>query len=560
MSLIWTLAKKEFLLLLRDRLALILLLALPLLFILILGLLLGEGFGQPSDDKLRVSIVMVNDKNGASFDQRPWSEIVLDDLKQTAGIRVEIIGSAEEARQLIADHKRAAMLIFHENFSPQMNRCSFTSDGINPFHREGVYLEYVGATLLKDSTQLGAASLIEQVVQMTMLRVILPWMIGQAFERLSEPQFIALLGEEVKLPAPMSQDEMRQFLALYHDLEKKPLALTDFDRLAKFKKTLDALPKKANLACNAACGLPSWTINRNQRISLNETLEIAAESSAKQQPNLSASTQAELYRKKVGSGVQRALGKQFENYNLSGKTWADLVKSTGEQGKTAESYPYVNRDGAGFLKRGAYRYQVLVPSYTVMFAFFLALIVGWVFVAERRQGTLKRLRAAPVTRGHIILGKMLPCYVLSVCQGLFLLGMGRLLFGMRWGPDNWPWWEQTAFILAVVLSTSLAVMGLAMLVAAVARSEMQVALFGAVVVLVLALIGGCVLPREMMPEQTQQISLITPHGWALDAYRELLNADPTFQPNLAIVGRSCAVLAAFGLVFLGGAWGLLRLD
>ena len=55
-------------------------------------------------------------------------------------------------------------------------------------------------------------SLIEQVVQMTMLRVILPWMIGQAFERLSEPQFIALLGEEVKLPAPMSQDEMRQFL------------------------------------------------------------------------------------------------------------------------------------------------------------------------------------------------------------------------------------------------------------------------------------------------------------------------------------------------------------
>ena len=43
----------------------------------------------------------------------------------------------------------------------------------------------------------------------------------------------------------------------------------------------------------------------------------------------------------------------------------------------------------------------------VLLAFFLALNVGWVFVAERRQGTLKRLRAAPVTRGHILLGKML---------------------------------------------------------------------------------------------------------------------------------------------------------
>ncbi len=150
---------------------------------------------------------------------------------------------------------------------------------------------------------------------------------------------------------------------------------------------------------------------------------------------------------------------------------------------------------------------------------------------------------------------MLPCYVLSVGQGLFLLIVGRFLLKMRWGPEGWPLWEQFGFILAVVMTTSLAVMGLAMLVAALAKSEMQVALFGAAAVLIMALVGGCVLPRDMMPEETQKISLITPHGWALDAYRELLNADPKYQPNLWIVGRSCGVLAGFGLVFLGGAWG-----
>jgi len=138
--------------------------------------------------------------------------------------------------------------------------------------------------------------------------------------------------------------------------------------------------------------------------------------------------------------------------------------------------------------------------------------------------------------------------------------MGRLLFGMRWGPEGWPFWEQFASIMAIVLTTSLAVMGLAMLVAAIAKTEIQVALMGAVAVLVLALIGGCVLPRDMMPEETQKISLITPHGWALDAYREILNADPNYQPNLTIVGTSCAVLSAFGVVLLGAAWGLLRLD
>ncbi len=396
------------------------------------------------------------------------------------------------------------------------------TDGINPFHRDGVYLSKVGAELLKDPTQGGASSIIEQVAQVSMLRVILPWMIGRAFERLSDPRFITLLGREVSLPVPVSQ----QFM-------------------------LATVRTKPSIAAGGACGPTVRQTYRADRITLGEMLYLAAE----KQP-----AKEEEYRRKVGAGVQGALGKQFENYNLRGKTWADLTKSKAEGGQSASSYDYVNRDGAGFLKRGAYRYQVLVPSYTVMFAFFLALIVGWVFVAERRQGTLKRLRAAPVTRGHILLGKMLPCYVLSVGQGLFLLVMGRLLFGMRWGPDYWPWWEQAGFVLAVVMTTSLAVMGLAMLVAAVARSEMQVALLGAVAVLVLALVGGCVLPREMMPEQTQKISLITPHGWALNAYRELLNADPKYQPNLKIVGRSCAVLAAFGLVFLGGAWGLLRLD
>ena len=70
------------------------------------------------------------------------------------------------------------MLIFKPHFSMRVARCSFLVDGINPFHRDGVYLDKVGAELLKDSTQGGAASIIEQVAQVSMLRVVLPWMIG----------------------------------------------------------------------------------------------------------------------------------------------------------------------------------------------------------------------------------------------------------------------------------------------------------------------------------------------------------------------------------------------
>src|SRR5262249_13870341 len=172
-------------------------------------------------------------------------------------------------------------------------------------------------------------------------------------------------------------------------------------------------------------------------------------------------------------------------YNLTGKTWASLTKSRARSGGGAAVATYAE-ETTGLLKRGALRYQILVPSYTVMFAFFLVLTVGWLFVAERHQGTLKRLRAAPLSRTQIVVGKLLPCFLMSLFQGLFLLGAGRLVFGMSWGEH--PWW-----LLLVVFTTSLAAMGMALLVATLARTETQVAIYGTLVVLVLAGISGCLM-------------------------------------------------------------------
>src|SRR5262249_23604116 len=148
--------------------------------------------------------------------------------------------------------------------------------------------------------------------------------------------------------------------------------------------------------------------------------------------------------------------------------------------------------------------------------------VGWLFVMERRQGTLKRLRAAPVTRGQVVLGKFLPCFALSLAQGVFLLAAGKLVFGMSWGPAEWSFGRQALALVPVAAAAWLAAMGLALLLAAVARTEIQVALVGSLLVLVLGLLSGCLIPRELMPEAMVEVSHVTPHAWALDAYRQLL--------------------------------------
>jgi len=552
---IWTLARKDLRLLIRDARALVILLVMPLIFILVLGLSLGEGFGQKAEDRLRISILnqdeglpryfeipaMVRDglawlsisqglmpgsgpnvapilsasafsesNHSAWFPHESWSELVMRDLSETADIKIEMIPSRAEAERLVKESKRAAVLILGPSFSKRVQRCSFLAtgwketlilgrvyplpgdpilsalsvfyqenqnilplyleDGLNPFYRDGVRLQALEVEVLKDPTQGTAGAIIDQVAQGTMLRVVMPWMIGRAFEKIGDPAFLALLGSEQQLPAPVKVFLTSQFIPMDQ------------------KKMLSA-------------------------------------------------------------GLQNSLQNLFPRYKLTAKTWAALTKESEHRGGGAGANLY-REEGSGWLKRGALRYQLLVPSYLVMFAFFLVLTVGWLFVAERRQGTMKRLVAAPLTRGQILLGKLVPCLLLSLFQGFFLLGAGKVLFGMSWGP--YPGW-----LALVVCATSLAAMGMALLVAAIARTETQVAIYGTLLVLVLAGISGSMMDRELMPEQMRKISLVTPHAWALDAYRQLLT-NP--QPNLVLVAQACAVLAAFGCGFILLAWFMLKLE
>jgi ABC-2 type transport system permease protein len=63
--------------------------------------------------------------------------------------------------------------------------------------------------------------------------------------------------------------------------------------------------------------------------------------------------------------------------------------------------------------------------------------------------------------------------------------------------------------------------------------------------------------RHGCRESFQDLRLITPHAWALDAYRQLL---ATPAPAVEAVARCCGALTLFGVVFVGLSWWLLRLE
>jgi ABC-2 type transport system permease protein len=64
-------------------------------------------------------------------------------------------------------------------------------------------------------------------------------------------------------------------------------------------------------------------------------------------------------------------------------------------------------------------------------------------------------------------------------------------------------------------------------------------------------ISGCFMPRAWLPLPMQQISLATPHAWALIAYDQLLT---TRRPDLERVWQSCLMLIAISGGYVGLAW------
>ena len=469
-----TIARKDLRLLLRDPRSVAVLLLLPLIVTLVLGVTLGRAFGEKPDAKIRISILVADSglppDPARDFPPVPWSDILISDLADTANIRVERVPDRATAERLIRKGQRSAIVVLTPEFSERCQRCSFVGpafkrEPLNPLFRDGVRTDELGVEFLTSPGQPVGAAVIQQVVQVSLLRVIIPWMIGQAFDLIGTDKFMAKMQSRI--------------------------------------------------------------------------------------PALGVVGTVPGFQSSLGQAIRGGISDFFSEYDFNAKTWAGLTESK----RTDKTAPHAHgrpENRTVYADPAQAQYQTIVPGAVVTFAFFLVLSVGWLFVAERRHGTLVRLRLAPVSHAELLLGKALPALLVSVVQGLFLLLCGRLFFGMTWGAEPW-------LLIPVALSTSLAATGLATLVGSTARTEAQVAITGTLLVVTLAGLSGAMLPRELLPETMRQWSLVTPHAWALDAYAQLLNPE---QPRLdrAAIWQSCGVLVAFACGFALLAYVFAKLD
>ena len=208
---------------------------------------------------------------------------------------------------------------------------------------------------------------------------------------------------------------------------------------------------------------------------------------------------------------------------------------------------------SGDLSGRANASQLSVPAWLIFGMFFVALPMAGGLQREQQSGALLRFRALDLNLGTLALSKLLPYFAINLVQFALLLSIGvhgLPLLGLQ--GLSLPGSPATYALLAI--SLSLATCGLGLLLAALARSAEQALLLGGGINIILAALGGIMVPKSVMPAAMGQLAEVSPMSWALDAFLTLLVG----QGSAADIAPYCFRLLLMAALLGGGGWLLFR--
>lgn len=135
-------------------------------------------------------------------------------------------------------------------------------------------------------------------------------------------------------------------------------------------------------------------------------------------------------------------------------------------------------------------------------------------VSEKEGGTIEQLNVTPIKKGHFILGKLIPFWILGLVSVTIGMVVGVIVYGL------WPMGSVLSilFFAAIYL---LAVLGIGLLVSTIVESQQQATLIAFFMMMVFILMGGLYTPVESMPEWAQWIARFNPPTYFIRDIRSI---------------------------------------
>jgi ABC-2 type transport system permease protein len=158
-------------------------------------------------------------------------------------------------------------------------------------------------------------------------------------------------------------------------------------------------------------------------------------------------------------------------------------------------------------------------------------------VKERTNGTFQRLRIGPLGRTHILGGKGLACF--ATCSLVICVQWvgAKVIFKMPIG--------NPLLLVLAAACTILCFAGLMMFVCTLGRTEQSVGGAAWAMLMIMAMLGGGMIPLFVMPPWLQSVSHISPVRWGIYALEGAIWRDFTFAEMVS----PCLVLMAIALTF-----------
>lgn len=158
-----------------------------------------------------------------------------------------------------------------------------------------------------------------------------------------------------------------------------------------------------------------------------------------------------------------------------------------------------------------------VPAWTIFAMFFIVISLGGVMVREKNSGSFIRLKTLPASYMNALFSKQFVYLMVTILQAFVIFVIGNKIFPLIGLPAlNIP--DDIWGLLIVTIVCGYCAVSYAICVGVFANTPEQSNGFGAISILILAALGGLLVPSFAMPANLQKILRISPLHWALEAY------------------------------------------
>jgi ABC-2 type transport system permease protein len=208
----------------------------------------------------------------------------------------------------------------------------------------------------------------------------------------------------------------------------------------------------------------------------------------------------------------------------------------------------ISRDGSKTIPNAT---QHNIPAWTIFAMFFVVISLGSSVVREKLNGSFIRLKTLPTNYLLALFSKQITYLFVTLLQACVIFAIGIWLFPLMGLPKlNLP--ADLAGLFIVSFICGWCAVSFAVCVGVFAKTQEQANGMGAVSIVLMAAIGGLLVPSFAMPESFQQVIKLSPLHWCLEAYYGLFLEGGKLKDVLISILPLLAITILIQLIALFG--------